>query len=547
MVDLAVAVSAVEQSLAAVPSVQWARLDGEVVRELNVRLLRAESRLAAIRLAAVRRLDELDLARAHGACSTAALLAQDHGGDRAGQERFVRVARTLTQVGAAETERLLAQAQLSVDQAGVIARSIAGLPSDADEADRRRAERVMLEAANRLKLPDLRRRGERLADTMRSKQDADAAFDATVGQRERTARDRATLRLWDDPDGSTTSGRFTIPRAEGDLLRAVLQGLAAPRRRHLKESSAGAAAGVGGIPILPEHRDGVAFTDLLSRLPTDALPQHGGAAATLAVLIDLDSLTGRVARAGSLAGSGTPISAGRARRQACTAGSIPMVLGGDSVPLDLGRRTRLFTTAQRLAMAVRDGGCTFPGCDKPPGWTEAHHITPWSRGGTTTVDDGALECPVHHHIVHDEGWQVRIRNGRVEHRKPGTDRWLVNDRYRPWTADRETHEDDADGVGSSPVNPPPAAGDLGGGQAISACRQRTGRRVVTIRLEPTAPPTDPPRTTGRRHPLRSVCRRDVVRRPSFPQENLIGAVGGRPRRRSRDPPDVTRSRRGRDV
>ncbi len=50
----------------------------------------------------------------------------------------------------------------------------------------------------------------------------------------------------------------------------------------------------------------------------------------------------------------------------CQAALIPTVLDGDSLPLDLGRDQRLFSKAQRNALAVRDRGCSFGGCDEPP-------------------------------------------------------------------------------------------------------------------------------------------------------------------------------------
>ena len=68
--------------------------------------------------------------------------------------------------------------------------------------------------------------------------------------------------------------------------------------------------------------------------------------------------------------------------------------------LDLGRRRRLFTTAQRRAIFVRDRHCRAPGCGAPARWCETHHAVPWSEGGPTDVKDGILLCSFHHHEVH---------------------------------------------------------------------------------------------------------------------------------------------------
>ena len=84
-----------------------------------------------------------------------------------------------------------------------------------------------------------------------------------------------------------------------------------------------------------------------------------------------------------------------------------MVLGGRSQVLDVGRKRRLHTEAMRLAMAVRDGGCTTRGCQTAPGMCHAHHDTPWARGGKTNVQTGRLLCPHHHRRVHDPTYDTR--------------------------------------------------------------------------------------------------------------------------------------------
>ena len=61
----------------------------------------------------------------------------------------------------------------------------------------------------------------------------------------------------------------------------------------------------------------------------------------------------------------------------------------------------------RKALTARDQGCAFPGCTIPAPWCEAHHITYWSRGGTTSTDNGALLCSHHHHLIHKEQWTIQ--------------------------------------------------------------------------------------------------------------------------------------------
>ncbi|MBO1766090.1 HNH endonuclease signature motif containing protein [Allobranchiibius sp. GilTou38] len=97
---------------------------------------------------------------------------------------------------------------------------------------------------------------------------------------------------------------------------------------------------------------------------------------------------------------GDHLDAGTLRRLACDADLIPAVLGTESEPLDVGRAKRLFTGGLRTAIIHRDQHCTFPGCDRPPDWCDAHHVRPWWAGGETTLTNAALLCARHHTIVH---------------------------------------------------------------------------------------------------------------------------------------------------
>ena len=117
-------------------------------------------------------------------------------------------------------------------------------------------------------------------------------------------------------------------------------------------------------------------------------------------------------------GIATPVSAATARRIACDAGVLPIVLGTDSEVLDLGRTARTFSPAQRVALAVRDGGCRWPGCDRPPSWCEAHHLDEWSHGGATDLANGVLLCRHHHLLVHNNGWKVLRSKHGLEVRPP---------------------------------------------------------------------------------------------------------------------------------
>ena len=97
---------------------------------------------------------------------------------------------------------------------------------------------------------------------------------------------------------------------------------------------------------------------------------------------------------------------------ACEGGVATLVVGDAGEVLELGRPERLFTAPQRRALAVRDGGCVWPGCSAPPSWCHAHHVRPWQDGGPTDVDNGALLCPAHHHHLHASPFTMRMIRGR---------------------------------------------------------------------------------------------------------------------------------------
>jgi hypothetical protein len=87
---------------------------------------------------------------------------------------------------------------------------------------------------------------------------------------------------------------------------------------------------------------------------------------------------------------------------------LPAVLGGDGQVLDVGRERRLFAGPLRRALVLRDGGCAFPGCDRPPRWTDGHHVRHWADGGETALHNAVLLCPHHHRVIHQGEWRVRI-------------------------------------------------------------------------------------------------------------------------------------------
>ena len=131
----------------------------------------------------------------------------------------------------------------------------------------------------------------------------------------------------------------------------------------------------------------------------------------------------------------TELSAATIRRLACDAEIIPAVLGTHGEPLDVGRARRLVTVAIWTALVLRDRHCAFPGCSRPPVMCHAHHIQHWILHGKTKLENLVLLCGLHHRVIHDTPWQVRLNpNDRkpefLPPPKPGVERNWIRQRPR---------------------------------------------------------------------------------------------------------------------
>ncbi|MET0862857.1 MAG: DUF222 domain-containing protein, partial [Nakamurella sp.] len=180
-----------------------------------------------------------------------------------------------------------------------------------------------------------------------------------------------------------------------ELLNQSIQGLSKPRIEPDGSNDKRSAS----------VRQGQALKEVL-RLFLDHgdAPTHGGERPHVTVTMRYDDLTKRIEEA--VLAYGGPISAGEARRIACDANITPAVLGSGSEVLDVGRAYRLFPPPIRKALALRDGGCCFPGCDRPAAWTDAHHVLSWLDGGESSYENGCLLCRAHHTIVHQGEWTI---------------------------------------------------------------------------------------------------------------------------------------------
>lgn len=440
---LPVGVASIEHALDGMPVGGWDGLEPQLVRELATRMMRAEARLKAHQLAAARALEASGIAKQSGATSTGAMLAGSFGGDRRAAESMVHRGKALA--GAPTTQDALAAGEIGDAQAGIIAAAVNDLPDDTTDEQKQSCEKSLIDDAAKYSLKDLRSRSKRATDRFKPEPEAAKDEDKNVEAEEKRAW--STSEFWMKANGDgTTSGGFKLPDAQADMLDAAIKAICAPKRDHLRDHPG--TKPDGGTPDATSDghsghsfydrelewrtRMGVGFAELCSRLPGHLLPGRSGLGATLMVRLDLDTLINGV-KAATLS-TGTRISASQARLMACNLGLIPQVFGGKSLPLDHGHEQRLFTKAQKQALAARDHGCTFPGCDRPPEQSEAHHYRkPWALGATTELADGVLICPHHHRLIHSEAWAIRLSpiHGRVEYRAPGSVVWRQNHRWRP--------------------------------------------------------------------------------------------------------------------
>lgn len=220
--------------------------------------------------------------------------------------------------------------------------------------------------------------------------------------KEAEARGERSLRMFERGEFLFINAK--LPLAAGASVKAAIQGYVSAAFREAKDDViAGDDDQVR--PTAPQLQ-----ADALVQLAEHALgcaekgvPLGG---VSVVVRLDYETLTEGDGLA-TIDGVDQPISAAEARHLAASAGIIPAVLNDKSEIMDWGREKRLFTLAQRIALAERDGGCAM--CNLPPSMTKAHHLNWWMRDhGKTNLKEGVLLCEPCHHRVHDNGWEIRI-------------------------------------------------------------------------------------------------------------------------------------------
>ena len=303
------------------------------------------------------------LAQRAGFLSSAALIQSMTGGSRSEAARLVAVGSDLgSPVGAAVLE-----GTISVDAAAAIQRGLGSTGA---------AALPLLADAPTLTPEELFRR----ARDLRVELDA-----SSVARREIEQRALRYLRYSTREDGAV-AGSFLFDAVDGALFVSAVEAVTSPRRGGPRFVDPAQTARDAALEADQRSTDQIAADTVIAmvRLAVDVDPGTLFGARRPAVRLVL------TADKAVIEDTGTPVSIATIERFICDAGTVGIKFDTDGQVLNVGRTQRLFTERQRIGLAVRDGGCRFPGCDRPPSWAEAHHVKQWSRdGGNTDIADGA--------------------------------------------------------------------------------------------------------------------------------------------------------------
>ncbi len=342
-------------------------------------------------------IDTRDLAAGRSCPSTAALLRQAFNLSHADAIARVKAAR-----------QILPREQLSAPDAPPV------LPTLADATDHGRlgAEHIKTIVETMAKIPPATQAAARDAC---EKALVDIAVDCDPNFLERAAQ-RILERA--DPDGDLDD---TTPAAKMGLDfggRNIRTGLT-PIKGHLDDHGVEVVKkAIDALSAPRPESDGTKDTRtpanrrahglvqaLRGYLDAGTGPAQGGERPHLTIILHWDAITGAITDAGY--DTGGYLTPAQARRFLCDAQMIPLIMGSEGEVLDVGRKVRTFPPAIRRAIAARDRGCAWPGCDRPANWCDAHHVKFWSRDfGETSYFNGVLLCPFHHSEIHREEWVI---------------------------------------------------------------------------------------------------------------------------------------------
>jgi len=299
----------------------------------------------------------------------------------------------------------VASGALSPDAAEAIRNGLGSPTHGVSSDDLKVAAEQLCEEAKTVDADRLFRRARELRDLL---------DETGIADRERERRSRRGLRFFLRPDGM---GRLTwdLDPESCAVVGEVFDRVTSPKRggpRFVDEQAQAEADAVRADSRTTEQYASDAFVQLLRQgVDADSSRLLGGTPPAVRVLVTARSLSRRSGH-GRIEGEHDPISIQTVERMVCAGGTVPVVFDEAGQGMNLGREQRLFSRRQRVVLAARDGGCMWIGCDRPPSWTEAHHIEFWERDhGSTDIDKGIMLCKHHHLLAHDHGWEIRREHG----------------------------------------------------------------------------------------------------------------------------------------
>ncbi|MCU1439711.1 MAG: endonuclease [Rhodoglobus sp.] len=239
----------------------------------------------------------------------------------------------------------------------------------------------------------------------------DALDRAGVAEREDQLRERRYLKLHLQSDGMTRLSGLLDPESAA-LVSDAFDLVTSPRRggpRFVDPAAAKRAQAIMDDPRTTDQLLHDAFVEMIRIAgAADTGRIYAQRRPAVSIHVDRAEFEGGVGVA-HIEGQTVGVTIATARRLACSAGAVPILFDGEK-SIDVGRAQRTYTDRQRTALAARDGGCRFAGCDRPPSWCEAHHADEWVRDqGETSLDNGILLCRFHHLMVHNQGWRIEKR------------------------------------------------------------------------------------------------------------------------------------------
>ena len=254
----------------------------------------------------------------------------------------------------------------------------------------------------------------------RARELRDELDEAGIRDRERASFEKRSLTMTRLPDGMSLL-RWRMDGETAALIGDLYDRATSPRRggpRFVNPTDTVISESISDDARSTEQIASDVFRHLLhAGADADDSQLLGSGGATLTVVTPVSVITTGVGH-GFIEAHTEPVSAETVARLACDATTVVLTVDHHGNPLDVGRDSRLFTRKQRQALAYRDGGCRWPDCDRPPSWTEAHHIREWSTGGTTDLDNGILLCRHHHLLLHNNHWQITADDHQLWLRPP---------------------------------------------------------------------------------------------------------------------------------